>query len=58
MLSEGLAFAEGRQHVVQRHSERGQDVGEVGKVSEGVGQAEGVDIDLGVWGEPSQKEHI
>ncbi|SEC34641.1 2-oxoglutarate ferredoxin oxidoreductase subunit alpha [Nocardioides exalbidus] len=27
-------------------------------IGELVGQAEGIDIDLGVWGEPTQKEHI
>ncbi|MBS2939605.1 2-oxoacid:acceptor oxidoreductase subunit alpha [Nocardioides sp. J2M5] len=27
-------------------------------IAELVGQAEGVDIELGVWGEPTQKEHI
>src|SRR5688500_2231068 len=27
-------------------------------IGEMVGQAEGIDIELGVWGEPTQKEHI
>ena len=27
-------------------------------IGELVGQAEGIEIDLGVWGEPTQKEHI
>ena len=27
-------------------------------IGELVGQAEGIDVELGVWGEPTQKEHI
>ena len=60
-LSEHFRIGEGRKVAGEGQMARQGEMGLLAGVEAQeklVGQAEGIDIDLGVWGEPTQKEHI